>query len=331
MACCLLLIVIKLVFSHIPAISLFIFLVTMDIFNIQSHIEAIAQNASIYNMKHFDERSEAIDFIEFHVIEGMDTWLQKTAQLTELRALKHRAEEVMASLAAVDQCLFQQLQSVIKTGACTGKAFSNLIREYVNFNTDADCLQKLGYDNLDLFVNNLFTFETIPTQTKDLEPDMVYYQKTPARIVFELVEKIHFPSNAVFVDLGAGLGQVAILVNLLAGITTIGIEFEPSLCAYATRCAVALQLSNVTFVNEDVRESELSTGTVFFMFTPFKGEIMRTVLKRLREQALSKQITIITYGPCTAQVATQNWLTILSPEENNDYYQPRIFTSNLKL
>jgi len=166
----------------------------------------------------------------------------------------------------------------------------------------------------------------MPGQTKDLEPEMVYYQKTPARIIFNLAEKSHFMKEDVFFDLGSGLGQVAILVNLLTGIKVKGIEFEPAFCDYARNCATELNLPNVAFINSDAREADYSRGTIFFMFTPFKGEILQKVLEILRKESLLRKIKIITYGPCTAQVALQSWLKLAAQQDDN-IYKPGIFTS----
>ncbi len=49
------------------------------------------------------------------------------------------------------------------------------------------------------------------------------------------------------------------------------------------------------------------------MFTPFKGEMMVEVLAILRKEALKRRIRIITYGPCTAEVASQSWLDSEEP------------------
>jgi hypothetical protein len=55
------------------------------------------------------------------------------------------------------------------------------------------------------------------------------------------------------------------------------------------------------------------------MFTPFKGEMMQEVLEALRKQSLQRKITVITYGPCAAQVGLQNWLDCVSPNDDNVY------------
>lgn len=296
-------------------------------FEIQSDIESVEKNAALYEEKNFDKRTEAIDFIGFQIIDRIEDLLLKITQSAQLFSLKYRAEKVKSHLEEIDINLFQTLQTNIRTGRYAGKEFINLVKEYVDFNLDYNEHQEEpGYDNLDIFINGLFCLQAMPEQTKDLEPEMVFYQKTPARIVFELVEKSYFAKEDVFFDLGSGLGQVAILVNLLAGITVKGVEFEPAFCDYARDCATKLNLSNVEFIDADVRKADYSEGTVFFMFTPFKGEILQDVLMILKKESLRRKIKIITYGPCTAQVVLQSWLDFAAPKDDSPY-KLGVFTS----
>lgn len=290
------------------------------ILEIQTYLDAIEENSLLHEEKNFDNRVEVIDFIEFQVIDQIDDLLRKTAQPDQLNLLKYRAEKAKSDLEEININLFKRLREDIRIGRYTGKEFKDLINQYVDFNLDNNKHQEeVGYDNLDIFINGLASFQTMPEQTKDLEPEMVYYQKTPARIIFKLAEKAHFIKEDVFFDLGSGLGQVAILVNLLTGITVKGIEFEPTFCDYAMDCTTELNLSNVTFINADAREADYSGGTIFFMFTPFKGEILQEVLETLRKESLLRKIKIITYGPCTAEVALKSWLNFASPKDDNIY------------
>jgi len=299
----------------------------MTVFEIQSHIEEIEHNSSLYEEKSFDKRIEVIDFLEFHIIDQIECLLQKTEQPDDLILLKFRVEKVKSQLEKIDINLFQKLRANVRKGKYTGQAFRNLVNEYVDFDLGNNAhQQEAGYDNLDIFINGLFLFQSMPEQTKDLEPEMVFYQKTPARIVFELVEKCPFTKDDVFFDLGSGLGQVAMLVNLLAGITVKGVEFEPVFCDYAQNCASELNLSGVTFVNADARNADYSQGTVFFMYTPFGGEMLQEVLELLRKESLLRKIKLITYGPCTAEVASQSWLNFAVPK-NDNIYKLSIFNS----
>ena len=219
---------------------------------------------------------------------------------------------------------FQKLRAAIRSGGYTGRAFKDLIAGYVDI--DGGYSEVPGYDNLDILINGLFHAEAMPEQTLPLEPEMVYFQKTPARVVFELVEHYPFSREDVFFDLGSGLGQVAMLINLLTGVSAKGIEFEPAFCDYAGNCAAELHLPNVTFINADARKTDYSEGTVFFMYTPFRGEILRDVLALLRKESLHRKITLVTYGPCTAEVALQNWLIPATPA-GKDMYRLCVFSS----
>ena len=298
----------------------------MAIFEIGSDMEAIEKNSLLYEEKNFAMRMEMIDLIEFHMIDRLEELLQKTTQPDQLVLLKHRAKKIKDELEEININLFQKLRANIRSVGYTGEKFKELINEYIDLNSYSNEHPEEDYDNLDIFVNGLMPFQHMPDQTKDLEPEMVYYQKTPARVVFELVGKSHFMKEDVFVDLGSGLGQVAILVNLLTGITVMGIEFEPAFCNYAKGCAAGFNLANVTFINVDARKADYSEGTIFFMFTPFRGEMIQEVLEILRREALLRKIKIITYGPCTAHVALQNWLHSASPIDDN-IYKPGVFTS----
>lgn len=292
----------------------------LTIFEIRSYLGEIEKDYSLYEEKNFGKRMEVIDFIGFPMLDQLADLLQTSDQPEQLISLLTQAEKLKSQLEEIDSRLYQKLQATIRTEGCTGKEFRNLVNKYVDLDkANTQHQEETGYDNLDIFINGLTLLQTMPEQTKDLEPEMVCYHKTPARFVFEMVEKIHFTKEDVFFDLGSGLGQVAILVNLLAGITTRGIEFEPAFCDYARDCAAALNLSNVTFINANARNANYSEGTIFFMFTPFRGDILQEVLEILRKESLRRKIKLITYGPCTAEVALHTWLDFITPEGSNIY------------
>src|SRR5579863_5209044 len=165
-----------------------------------------------------------------------------------------------------------------------------------------------GYDNLDVLVNGLLGGGGMPAPTVGLTPEMVEFYKTPVRVVLELSERVSWGREDVFFDLGSGLGQVVILVHLLGGIAARGVEIEPAYCEYARGCALRLGLSEVDFIEGDARVADLSAGTVFFLFTPFKGALFAEVMDRLRVLALTRMIRVVGYGPCSAEIARSGWL-----------------------
>ncbi|MCO5949791.1 class I SAM-dependent methyltransferase [Mucilaginibacter flavidus] len=295
-------------------------------FKIQADIEAFEKDAALYEEQNFDNRLDAIDFLEFHIIDHIESLIKKAAQPDQLILLMQRAENIKLALEAIDNNMFKKLRAHIRSNGCTGEQFKKLLGKYIDFNAHGSDHEEAGYDNLDIFINGLLSPLTIPEQTTALEPEMVFYQKTPARIIFELVEMAFITKDDVFFDLGSGLGQASILVNLLAGAKAVGVEFEPAFCSYAGGCAVQLNLPNVSFINADARQADYSDGTVFLMYTPFNGEILQDVLAVLRKESLTRKIKIITYGPCTAQVASEGWLDI-TVSNNDNIYKPAVFTS----
>jgi SAM-dependent methyltransferase len=182
------------------------------------------------------------------------------------------------------------------------------------------------YDDLDVLVNRLIGGSEMPVPTIGLTAEMVEFYKTPVRVILELVERASFGPEDVFFDLGSGLGQAAMLVNILAGVMAKGIEIEPAYCEYARACAAAQGLSDVEFIEGDVRNSDLSTGTVFFLFTPFKGSLLAEVMEQLRILTSMRVIRIISYGPCSAEIARQTWLSRVG-NGNAGEYTLQIFNS----
>jgi hypothetical protein len=281
----------------------------MTLPEIELYIENIRSNSSLYNEKNFDVRNDAIDFLEFHILDQIDSLRSTASDHEKLTELHRQAEEVKSQLEEIDNKLFQKLQQEINQGKYRGEEFEALVRAYGSFESNND---EEGYDNLDIFINRLFSLQYMPEQSTALEPEMVFYQKTPARVIFELVKDGAFTKDDIFFDIGSGLGQVAMLVNLLADIRTVGVEFDPAFCKYSEECVAVLGLQNVTFINTDARGADYSLGTVFFMYTPFRGKMLQEVLDVLRRESLKREIRIITYGPCTTEVAEQGWLISLS-------------------
>ncbi|MFO7168266.1 MAG: class I SAM-dependent methyltransferase [Chloroflexota bacterium] len=276
---------------------------------VQSAIRAIERDAALYDEPNFSARLEAIDDLEFHVIDRIDGALQALGPAEELLALKRRAEDVKRQLEAVDERLFRRLRADIRSGALRGAALAALIDRHVG--RDANARRRPdepGYDSLDAFVNGLLLTQALPTEIAASDPEMVPYQQTPARIILELVERAALAGDDIFYDLGSGLGHVPILVNLLSGAPARGVEIDPALCDYARARATELGLPGVTFIRADARAADYSEGTVFFMYTPFRGAMLEAALEKLRRDTRGRAIRLFSYGPCTQQVAQQSWL-----------------------
>jgi hypothetical protein len=169
-----------------------------------------------------------------------------------------------------------------------------------------------GYDHLDELLGGILPF-TLPDEVAAPASEMVFYQPTPARHVFDLIERTALTASDVLVDLGSGLGHVPLLAALCTDAHAVGIEREAAYVACARQCAEALDLATVEFIQQDARAADFSLGTVFYLYTPFTGSILRTVLDALRHEAGRREIRVCTYGPCTPLVAAEPWLQATGP------------------
>lgn len=275
---------------------------------IRSDVEAIQSDKALFEDKNFHVRAEALDFLEFDVLDRVDRFLLSTGQTEELIGLRRQTQIVKTRLEDVDERLFQRLRGNIRSQNYTLAELRQQLVDCAGVGPNHGNEAYEGYDSLDALVNGLLLTGTAPEETREREPEMVFYQPTPARIVLELVEKARFQPNDVFYDIGSGLGQVAILVHLLSGVCAKGVEFEPAYCEFARRCSRELNLSHVEFINADAREAAYADGTAFFLYTPFEGEMLEQVLKRLRDESGTRGIRLFTHGFCTLQVAQQTWL-----------------------
>ena len=283
---------------------------------IGSAIEAIEGNGSLNEEASFVARAEAVDFIEFHIIDRIEGLLRGNDQAKGLEELKQRAESLKGRLEEINERLFQRLRADIRSGSYTCK---DLRYQFCQYAVSEESQGDIGYDTLDVFVNGLLRIDRVLEETMEREPDMVFLQPTPARVILKLVEQADITGDDVFYDLGSGLGQVAILVGLLSGARAKGVEFEPAYCDYARQCARRLNLSHVEFVNLDARDVDYSDGTIFFMYTPFTGSLLQQVLERLRGESRERIIRVCTYGPCTSQVSDQTWLRRVAQNPDHEY------------
>jgi hypothetical protein len=263
----------------------------------------------------FAKRVAAIDFLEIHVLDRL-RYLGESANLSpELVALQAQAKTLFQRFKTANKRVLGGLRRRIKSGRYNTEKLTNILARY------AGPPDGSGYDTLDMIVAGLLGADAPSVERIALEPEMVHYQPTPARVILELIKLTKIGPDDIFYDLGSGLGQVVILATLLSEARATGIEFEPAYVEYARRSAKQLNIPGVEFIQADAREVSLADGTVFFMYTPFRGTMLQQVLKRLAAEAKTRPIRVCTYGPCTAKVAASSWLR---PEEGCDLNEQRV-------
>jgi len=249
------------------------------------------------------ERAEALDRIERAML-----YLPTIApgQLDPDRALIDRAQALQARLEAIDRDVYRDLREDLRSGVGAGRllrhAFDGAGLDAAA-ESDGD-----AYDHLDALLSGVLQFE--PPQADGIEPaaEMVFYQPTPARHIFDLIARLDLDARDLLIDLGAGLGHVPLAVAACTPARSLGIELEADYVEIARRSARGLNLDRAGFVQADAREADLSAGTVFYLYTPFTGSVLRSVLDSLRGVALERPIRVCSLGPCTSTIAAEPWL-----------------------
>lgn len=226
----------------------------------------------------------------------------------ERELIEERLDHFKKRLAAVNTRLFDRLRTQIQEGSYTRESIRHEFNQYTDSMPQQADQTYFGGDALDDLLDGILelrgelSFTPLPSQ------NMVMYVPTPARVILSAVDSIGLKPEDVFYDVGSGLGRVAILAHLISGAKVKGVEIDPDHHQRACHYASKLRLSNVEFINADARDIEYDDGTVFFMYTPFMGDIFQAVLDKLGQLAERRPICLCTYGPCTTWAAQQPWL-----------------------
>lgn len=232
-------------------------------------------------------RVEALERLEAYLLDGAES------------GICDRARGLYARLEAANFELYAAIRGEIQRGK------RDILLPWAR---ESGAAHVAGYDYLDELVIGVLQFEEPGAAVVPLAAEMVFYQPTPARHIFDLLGRTALTERDVLVDLGSGLGHVALLACICTSARSIGIELEPAFIDCARRSAEGLNLNNVTFLEQDARAADLSAGTVFYLYTPFRGTILRAVLDALRREAEKRPIRVCTFGPCTPTVDKEEWL-----------------------
>jgi hypothetical protein len=216
--------------------------------------------------------------------------------------LVHRAQAACDRLETINARLYEDIRDDIRAGGGP----TRMLQWIPSADTAASSYE--GYDHLDELLGGILQFDEPQPTAVELASEMVFYQPTPARHIFEMIVRSGLGDGDVLVDLGSGMGHVPLLAAMCTNASAVGVELEPAYIACARQSAASLNLANASFVQCDARTADFASGTVFYLYTPFQGTILREVLDRLRQEAKRRPIRVCSFGPCTPIIAEEEWL-----------------------
>jgi hypothetical protein len=269
-----------------------------DLHNLLTQQEA---DASLFAPPQLRRRIEALDELDAH-LGGYAEYAFSPVSADS--ATLEGAATLRQKLEAANAVIY----SAIRQDICEGNP--DCLRKWIHRCRDApgDAEPGLGYDHLDDLIAGVLQIRQPSVEVIHSGPEQVFYQPTPIRHALSMIERSGFSASDVLIDFGSGLGQFCIVASVLTGARAIGIELEAAYVDSARRCAQSLQLNRVSFLHADARQADLANGTVYHVYTPFTGSILRTVLNRLQQESTKRPITISTLGPCTDVIAQEPWL-----------------------
>lgn len=165
-------------------------------------------------------------------------------------------------------------------------------------------LLAVPYGDRDVWVDELLGLPPAPPDIPDLPRGAVPYLPAGIEEVLAMVLEAPLRSDDELVDLGSGLGRVVILAHLLSGARARGVEIQEPLVQSARACCGELGLADLSFTHADAAEAELD-GSVFFLYSPFNGETLARVMRRLEAVARRRPIVLCAVG---LEFPAERWL-----------------------
>jgi len=278
----------------------------MDIHEITTSLTGWQQDVSLWAENNLAARMKALADVAL-----AQELVRLHGKREDWTAVARQSALLQAELEAANGRLFQRIRSAIQAGHYNSVTLRQLFNQFTDYIPEASPLMHIGQDGLDLLLNGLLQVASLPEPMLAQTAEMVHLEVTPARAILDMIDHVPVRPDDVFYDIGSGLGHVVMLVAWLTGIQAKGVEIDPGYCQKARRFAAELGVENVQFVGVDARTAGYQDGTIFFMFTPFTGQMLQAVLSRLETEARERPITLCTYGTVTLDVAQQPWLQCL--------------------
>jgi hypothetical protein len=268
--------------------------------NLPDLIAGREADPSLFEPKQLRARLDALDeldsrFAGFNAKDFMDD--------ADAR-IHHNAKAIRTRIESANAEVYESIRSAIVRGALP----DSLLQWIQASEETARPARGFNYDYRDEVVSGVLQLREPSKPRLHPRPEMMFYQPTPVRHILNLIMAGALSEDEVFVDLGSGLGHVALLASMLTGVQSLGIEVEAAYVASAQECAQSLRVSRVRFIQEDARTADLSSGSVFYLYSPFTGSILADVLDRLHTESKNRPIRICTLGPCTCTFAKESWL-----------------------
>jgi hypothetical protein len=159
-----------------------------------------------------------------------------------------------------------------------------------------ELLRSVPFLDRDIWTDELLGIEPPPPDVPDLPRGSVPYLPSGVEEILATVLEVPVRPDDELVDLGSGMGRVVILAHLLSRARARGVEIQEHLVRSArARCDELGLAGSVSFVHANAVDTELD-GSIFFLYAPFNGAMLASVLRRLEQVARRRPIVVCAVG-----------------------------------
>src|SRR5579862_8968541 len=179
---------------------------------LQRLVTRLENDSTLLDPHHLRRRLEALDQLEAHVT------FASPALSTDLidPHLHRRATAICAKLEAANDERYAAIRAEIRRGHGLGALlhWAQSLTETSPLESQVDRTPPngLAYDYLDDLLSGVLQLEEPAASTATPDQEMVFYQPTPARHIFHLLRLTELTDDDVLIDLGSGVGHVALLI-----------------------------------------------------------------------------------------------------------------------
>jgi hypothetical protein len=181
---------------------------------------------SLAELNSFRERIEALDRLDAYALDRQFSTLDCESVDA---GLYRRASALYAKLEATNLKVYETIRGEIQRGAGPNALLQWTLKSGAVGNAISLATGE-GYDYLDELVSGVLRFVKPDAGIAQLPTEMVSYQPTPARHIFDLIARTQLAEKDVLIDLGSGLGHVPLLALYLRKYTRHRDRGAGSLC-----------------------------------------------------------------------------------------------------
>jgi hypothetical protein len=209
---------------------------------------------------------------------------------------------VLAELRAASRCGHAQLRARIASGELRRGGLREIF----------DAVPPLERDH---FVEEVLGIAYPPLDEGAPGTDLMSYAPSGYDEIVCAFEQSRLAAGDGFLDLGAGLGKVVMLAELLTGAESVGVEYDRQLCQLGNEACRELGLQGERLRVQDAREVVSFDADVVFMYLPFSGEVLATVMAKLLADARPRYLCtgaleLRRYPELSLAGPPQSWLNV---------------------